>query len=328
MATSHTIVWQGATVVSTTALTDRIHRIVLAPDRARPVAPGAHLDVRLDLNGAAVTRSYSIVDAAADGSEVAVSVFRSDTSRGGAAIMHALEPGDRVEITEPLQDFPFRASARPVVLLAGGVGITAILGMARAARAAGSDYRLVYCGRGLAHMAYVEALATEHRERLELHVRDRGTTLDVLALVAGLPDDAELYMCGPIRLMDAVRRAWEDGGRPRSSLRFETFGNSGWFDAVPFRVRIPATGLECLVSPHQTLLEALEEAGADPMYDCRKGECGLCEARVIALDGTIDHRDVFYSERQRDAETKICPCVSRVRVEGGDRVASIDLQLS
>ena len=64
------------------------------------------------------------------------------------------------------------------------------------------------------------------------------------------------------------------------------------------------------------MLEALEEAGADMMFDCRKGECGLCEVRVLDLDGAIDHRDVFYSERQQHAAEKMCCCVSRAVTSG------------
>jgi vanillate O-demethylase ferredoxin subunit len=59
------------------------------------------------------------------------------------------------------------------------------------------------------------------------------------------------------------------------------------------------------------MLEALEDAGADMMFDCRKGECGLCEVRILQLEGTVDHRDVFYSERQQRAREKMCCCVSR-----------------
>ena len=96
----------------------------------------------------------------------------------------------------------------------------------------------------------------------------------------------------------------------------------------PFRVSIPALGIETTVSRDQTLLEALEAAGADPLFDCRKGECGLCEARIIDIHGDIDHRDVFYSERQRDARSKICPCVSRIRSDAAGRGGSVALQLS
>ena len=64
--------------------------------------------------------------------------------------------------------------------------------------------------------------------------------------------------------------------------------------------------------PNQSMLEALEAAGADLMYDCRKGECGLCEVRVAGLDGDIDHRDVFLSNRQHREGKRLCTCVSRI----------------
>ena len=168
-------------------------------------------------------------------------------------------------------------------------------------------------------MAYLADLEAAHGDRLEVHVGDEGTSLDVVELVGTVHPEDELYMCGPIRLMDAVRRAWMEHDLSPAQLRFETFGNSGWFEPEPFTVRIPALAFEVTVPPSATLLETLETAGVDAMFDCRKGECGLCEARVVGLEGEIDHRDVFYSERQRDAKSKICVCVSRVCGSGEQR---------
>lgn len=327
MASSHSLVWQRATVLDAVDLTPAIRRIVLRPEHPVSAAAGSHLDVRLQIGGEIVTRSYSIVDSDPAGSTLAISVFDSEVSRGGAKAMHALTEGDFVQITQPLQDFPLRLGVPSYTLLAGGVGITAILGMAAALAAAGADYRIVYCGRARDHMAYLAELKAAHGERLQVHVREEGSSLEVGALVESVPPDGELYMCGPIRLMDAVRRAWIARGHAPSRLRFETFGNSGWFAPESFTVRVPALGLETVVSTSTTLLEALESAGADALFDCRKGECGLCEARVTGLEGVIDHRDVFYSERQRDASSRICVCVSRVCMPAGG-IASISLDLS
>ena len=119
-------------------------------------------------------------------------------------------------------------------------------------------------------------------------------------------------MCGPIRLMESIKRSWERGDRDPTALRFETFGNSGWFDAEPFEVEVPRLGVTVEVRPGESMLEALERGGAEMMYDCRRGECGLCEVEILALDGRVDHRDVFYSERQKAPNAKMCCCVSRV----------------
>lgn len=312
MAATHRDVWQGGTIARASWITPEIRRIEIDVDSPARVDPGAHVDLRLTIGGQEERRSYSIVDASPDGVRISLSVFTSPVSRGGAAVMNALAPGDRITLTQPLNDFPLRLGAPRYTLLAGGVGITALVGMAARLREAGADYRFAYVGRGRAVMAYVDELAALHGDRFSLHTREDETTLYVPAFVDGVDAQTELYVCGPIRLMDAVRRAWIDRGLPIANLRMETFGNSGWFDPEPFTVRIPAIGLETVVRPDQSMLEALDAAGADMMYDCRKGECGLCEVRVVALDGEIDHRDVFYSERQRNAREKMCCCVSRV----------------
>jgi ferredoxin-NADP reductase len=327
MATSHQVVWQHATVVASVALTPAVRRISLRPSVAAPVPAGAHVDVRVALGGRMQERSYSVVDAESDGGIFSLSVLDSPRSRGGAAVMHSLVPGDVIEVTRPILDFPLRVGAPRYLLVAGGIGITALMGMAEVLRALGSDYALVYVGHRRSEMAYVDDLASSHGDRLRLHVSDEGTPLDVVGLVAGVAPGTELYLCGPIRLMDAVRRAWVERELPYPDLRFETFGNSGWFDPCDFVVRVPRLGLEVTVGATETMLEALEGGGADPMFDCRKGECGLCEVQVLELDGDIDHRDVFYSERQKDARSKMCCCVSRAVGPAG-RPALVTIELS
>lgn len=319
MAATHSEVWQRARVIETVPLTPAIRRIVFEVPQPTAVPPGSHIDVRLMIAGEGDRRSYSVVDASPDGRHLAISVFQTAASRGGSIVMHGLAPGDELEITQPMLDFPLRIGAPRYLLLAGGIGITAIASMARVLQGLGADYDLVYAGRSRSAMAYLDELDATHGDRLRLHVGDEGSSLSVPELVASIDDDTELYMCGPIRLMDAVRRSWIDRGLPIANLRFETFGTAGWHDAQPFTVRVPKLGLETTVGVGQTMLEALEKAGADPMFDCRKGECGLCEVRVLELDGDIDHRDVFYSERQKDARGKLCCCVSRVvAAEGRD----------
>ena len=121
-----------------------------------------------------------------------------------------------------------------------------------------------------------------------------------------------MYMCGPIGLMDAVRQAWADHGLPEPNLRYETFGNSGRYDAEDFVVRIPRLGVETVVGSGESMLDALERSGVDAMYDCRKGECGLCQVDVLDHDGELDHRDVFLV---RQAEIRIAQDLSRASPE-------------
>lgn len=324
MVASNIEVWQHATVVSADDVAAGIRRIVLQPEKPVRADAGTHLDLMVTIDGRRERRSYSIVDASPSGDRVALSVFRTPTSRGGSIAMHALEVGEVLEVTQPLQNFPLRHGAPRYLLLAGGVGITAIAAMARSLARVKADFTLVYAGRSRTAMAYLADLQAELGDRIRVHVDDEGTTMSVAELVASVGEDTEVYMCGPIRLMDAVRRAWGDRGLPPQQLRYETFGASGWFDPEEFTVRIPRLGVEAVVPKGRSMLEALEDAGVDMMFDCRRGECGLCEVRVISLDGDVDHRDVFYSDRQKEARAKMCCCVSRVVATGGPAVVTIE----
>jgi ferredoxin len=161
-------------------------------------------------------------------------------------------------------------------------------------------------------MAFVDELAAEHGDRMDLRVDDEGGSLDVDELVAGVPAGGELYVCGPTPMLDAIKAAWARSGRHPADLRFETFGSSGRFAAEAFRVRVPRLDLETTVSGDVSMLEALEAGGADMMFDCRRGECGLCQVKVLDVSGGIDHRDVLLSDAQHEKNDRLQSCVSRI----------------
>ncbi|MCO4252126.1 PDR/VanB family oxidoreductase [Pseudarthrobacter raffinosi] len=317
MTAPNSMGWQAVRVVACGPVADGIQRIVLESSRVERAAPGSHLDVEVAIEGGSEVRSYSVVNTSEDGRRHTLAVHRAPQSRGGSEFMHRLRVGDELNATRPLQNFPLRVGAARYTLIAGGIGITAMVAMASMLRRLGADYTLVYVGRTRARMAFLAELELEHGDRLRACVDDEDTSLNVAQLVDQIANDdlspaIEAYMCGPIRLMDAVRRKWSDTGLPLTNLRFETFGNSGWFDPEEFIVRIPRLGIETAVAPDSSMLEAIQGAGAEMMFDCLKGECGLCEVKVLGLDGCIDHRDVFFSEEQKNASRKMCACVSRV----------------
>jgi len=140
----------------------------------------------------------------------------------------------------------------------------------------------------------------------------QGAAIDFAAEIGALPALAQMYVCGPVPMLDAARQAWAEAGRPAPALRYETFGSSGRLAPQAFQVKIPRHQLNVTVPADASLLDALELAGVQTIFDCRRGECGLCAMDVLALEGEIDHRDVFLSEHERQENKRICACVSRV----------------
>ena len=268
--------------------------------------PGAHLQLYLTINGLPQTRHYSLLPASAP-DVFKIAVKRAEPGRGGSQAMWQLQIGDTLHISPPLNHFPLDVTAPAYLLIAGGIGITPMLGMAARLSQAGANFRLLYGARDAQEFAFEPELRELLGERLQLSTQN----LDFSKTIEALPELAQAYVCGPSGMLSSVRNAWLENGRPEHLLRFETFG--GGPGGAPFEVFLPRHGLTFEVAPSMSLLDTLEQQGIAAMYGCRKGECGLCAVNVLSLDGEIEHRDVFFSEHEKKTNSQICVCVSRVR---------------
>ena len=310
------IEWQAARLRSVLDLAADIRLFEIEP--AGPVAapaPGSHINVAVLIGERPDTRCYSIVGPCTDGLyRIAVKLLPD--SRGGSAYMWSLAPGAQLTISTPGNHFVLTPGRPDYLLVAGGIGITPIYTMALALAASGAGFRLLYACRRREDLALAEELRERIGERLEIYLDEEGSRIDLAAAIARLAPGGELYACGPVGMLDAVRQAWQRSGRPVEGLRFETFGNTGHYASEPFTLKIPRLGKEILVPRHQTMLDALEAAGVEMIHDCRRGECGLCVVEILDVDGVVDHRDVYFSASQKAENTKLCTCVSRV-VQGG-----------
>jgi len=303
--------WQHAVVTAVRGLTPTVREISLQFPAPVHAAPGAHINVEVVVEGLPDTRSYSVVRSAADGRAV-IAVKRVENSRGGSRYMWTLEPGARLKATAPVSQFEPSYGAPAYLLVAGGIGVTPMPSLARALRQTGARPRLLYAVRNPEERAYAAELAELAGDDLRVYVASEGQGIDIPAEIDALPQAGQLYMCGPMGLMDAVRSHWARAGRDAALLRYENFGSGGRHAPQSFTVHVPRLGVQVQVAQDRSMLDALNDAGVATLFNCRRGECGLCAVDVVGLTGDIDHRDVFFSDEQHKSNTKICACVSRV----------------
>ena len=123
--------WTPATLVSTRDLAPGIREFLILPDQfdGAPYPVGSHINVSVTIDGLPETRSYSLVgEASSHGLRIAVR--RADDSRGGSRYMWQLAPGARLDITRPASLVAVDWARENYCLIAGGIGITPILGAA------------------------------------------------------------------------------------------------------------------------------------------------------------------------------------------------------
>lgn len=301
---------QSYKVTSITPETSDIRRIVLSASGGETPAweAGAHVRVILPDGG---TRAYSLLDLAGlEAGQIALGVLLEADSTGGSRFMHDLREGDQVELSEPANHFPLHDKPSPALLLAGGIGITPLLSMARALSAQGRAFALHYAGRNEQAMGFLPELKAMCGDALHLHFDDRPNALNIAALLDAHSPDTHLYICGPSGLIDAVKTQAAANGWPESHIHVELF-TTDQTDAknTPFELEIHETGQVLTVPADKTIIETLEEAGLDPLYDCQRGDCGICQCDVI--DGIPDHRDVILTDAEKASNAVMQICVSR-----------------
>jgi phthalate 4,5-dioxygenase reductase component len=276
--------------------------------------PGAHLLVRVP---AGLLRRYSLCSAPSDRTRYQIAVKHETAGSGGSGSMiEDLRPSDILSASPPANYFALDRASTHSLLIAGGIGITPILAMARHLRAQDAPFELIYCARSAEAAAFLDVLAApEFADRTTIHYDggDPAASLDFHARLAEHPAGAHVYCCGPRPLMESVRDATRHW--PSGTVHFEDFGTgateAAGTDVSGFRIRLARSGEVLTVGANETILAALRRHGLDVPSSCEAGTCGTC--RVGLLAGAADHRDLVLNDDEH--VSAIMVCVSRARSE-------------
>ncbi|MCP3398774.1 PDR/VanB family oxidoreductase [Bradyrhizobium sp. CCGB20] len=273
---------------------------------------GAHVRVALPNGG---DRPYSLM--ALPGlpdDALALGVLREQASTGGSQFMHALKIGDVVKATAPVNNFSLHGEASPALLFAGGIGITPILSMAAELKARGNPYRLHYAGRARGMLAFLPQLQEICLSSLSVHHDDDDSRLDIAAALGDVSANCHIYVCGPGGMIEAVKAAALARGIAPDHIHYELFkAEQPSAPDKPFEVELKSSGQVVTVAAGQTIIQALEAVGLDVLYDCQRGDCGICQCGVIS--GVPDHRDVILSDDEKASNKVMQICVSRAKSE-------------
>ena len=177
--------WHSATLRAQRDLSPSVREFEIRPERGvRAWSVGSHLDLRVFVDGREEKRSYSLVglpDAQAGapgGDEVyRIAVRRAEPGRGGSRWLWTLQTGDELLIGEPNNHFEIGWQAPHTLLVAGGIGITPILGMAQLLARRGAPLRMLYAARCQDELIYRDTLRSALGDHLQLLCSDAGQRL-------------------------------------------------------------------------------------------------------------------------------------------------------
>jgi vanillate O-demethylase ferredoxin subunit len=278
---------------------------------------GAHIDIQAtDRMGHEVVRQYSLCSRHGE-KHWRIAVL-GDAHGSGASLnlQNDIKAGQTLQARGPRNLFALPSDDHPVVLVAGGIGITPILAMAETLSAQKRKFRLHYHARSHERAAFVEELKSSSYASNVTFSFDDENSSGIAQIFSDADAHAWLYTCGPAGFMNAVMGAAKAAGVQDTKMRKELFGGSTepisggsvTMDQA-FTIKIQSTGAMVEVPVGQTAVQALAAAGIEVLVSCEQGHCGSCLTPV--LEGTPDHRDQFMLPEEHEKNDAFTPCCSR-----------------
>jgi phthalate 4,5-dioxygenase reductase subunit len=273
---------------------------------------GAHITVETP---AGQRRNYSLCNDPTETSFCEIAIKHEHNGRGGSrSMIDQVQVGHLLNVSAPKNDFELLDPAHEVIFIAGGIGVTPLLSMARQmsrlqARGGQGHFRFYYCARDAEGAAFMDELqALQNAGEVSFHF-DGGNPdagLDFWPLLEK-PSQAHIYCCGPQGLMDAVKDM--SGHWPQGRVHFESFGANAAQHASnsAFQIKLSQSQTVLPVTDKESILEVLRKAGHRVPSSCESGTCGSCKTGLVA--GQVDHRDFVLTDSEK--LNHIMVCVSR-----------------
>jgi MOSC domain-containing protein YiiM/ferredoxin-NADP reductase len=287
-----------------------------------PALPGQYVVLRLLPSGAGrpLFRSYSLSGAASK-ERYRISVKIEPNGAAGTYLSEHVHAGAVLEASSPRGSFVLEAGERPVVLVSAGIGATPVLAMLHALAAERATRQVLWLHgardrehhpfgaevrrlmRGLAHgRSYVCYSTPGSGEKLGEDFDATGHLSQSVFERVGVPQDADVYLCGPTRFMAEMKATLAKLGVARERIHIEIFNGGesmtpGVTSVAGVAPHLPKndTNSGPLVSfarsgiaahwnaaQYQSILELAEACDVPVRWSCRTGVCHNCESGLIS----------------------------------------------
>jgi ferredoxin-NADP reductase/MOSC domain-containing protein YiiM len=297
-----------------------------ADNQPLPTAlPGQYVVLRLQTGAGRppLFRSYSLSGPAST-ARYRISVKIEPDGAAGTYLRQHVRAGDLLDVSSPRGSFILQSGERPVVLLSAGIGATPVLAMLHSLAAAGSAREVLWLhsARDRQHHPFAAevrrlVLTLSHGRSFICYSKPgpddkasedfdaSGHLSQPVFAKAGLPQEADVYLCGPARFMAEMKAALASFGVAPERIYLEIFngGESMTPGVVRAATRPPHspqgdTNIGPLVSfarsgiaahwkasAYQSILELAEACDVPVRWSCRTGVCHNCESGLVS--GTV-----------------------------------------
>jgi stearoyl-CoA 9-desaturase NADPH oxidoreductase len=285
--------WRARVLEVRTELED-VYSLVLRPAKGwAGFQAGQYVEISAEQDGRRVSRIFSISSSPAYFARtglIELTIRVQDQGRITPWLRQHFAGGGLVTLSAAQGDFIASQSAAPLLLIAGGSGITPFRSLLQQLQREGSarPVQLLYFARHAQHFLFREEF-----DRLLLDMPQFSLTLlnnedhgfiSAEHIREYCPDFSvrDIMICGPTPMIQAARAVLAELDVDPAQIRFEYFGaapidmqRANASDTLVAFKR-SAINADVAAEPAQTLLDVAEQAGLKPVSGCRIGVCHQC----------------------------------------------------
>jgi len=276
---------------------------------------GSHIDVSIP---GGFTRQYSLANPSRERHRYLIGIWRDANSRGGSkALYDNVKEGDKLQVGLPRNRFRVPSKTTRALLLARGIGATAVLSIADYLKAKGVPFEFHYVFAGMSpgsFKAVIEASPFAADTHYYTDLTADNQLMNPSEVLANRPGDTQLFICGADWWQDPIIKLALENGFTNERIHSERF--TAKLAAPPldkvFNVTIKSSGKVFSIPGDQDLATYLNENGVHVPTSCEQGMCKTCKTKI--LEGEPDHRDQVLTEADK-AQGFFLPCISRGKTD-------------
>jgi ferredoxin-NADP reductase len=289
--------------------------------------PGQFLTVTVAPDGKPVRRGYTVASSPTQHDYAEITVKHEEGGVVSGYLHDHVKEGDQLACSGPSGSFIFTGrECKCILLIGGGVGITPMMSVLRylTDRSWPGDIYLLYGIHSPQDFIFREELEYLRRRHPNLRVavtvsHPEGTDwkgptgrISKELIAQSVPDLASRYvhLCGPVSLMEAVKKALIELGAPAGRIKTEAFGPAlgkpeptrpqaappAGAEGEAARLALPTVTFSqsdksAPLPPDKVILDVADEIGVEIDNSCRVGTCGVCRVKLLSGQVTMAVED-------------------------------------
>ncbi len=284
---------------------------------------GQYVSLKMNIQNDVVTRAYSLSSSPLLKNMYRITIKRVKNGLVSNIMLDDIKVGDKLVVSKPMGELGYNPirDEKNVVCIAGGIGITPFISLAKAVcdNLISCDLTIVYSAKTYEDIIFKQEIEDINKKSKNVKIVITLTQEEKEGYNHGyinheilkpfIKEFNTILMCGSKGLYKSMNNVLSEFNIPRNSVRYD-ISNIDYkpkeVETFDLKVILKNDFILTTCKSNESLLSAMENAGIKAPSLCRVGTCGFCKS--ILLEGKLKQIGANLTNAEEN-NNYIHPCV-------------------